>query len=74
MTRIKFWNAPVITDTEPMVETAFYKWLGVEKIGRFADALKAYLEGYGFDITKYVLPEDQLKNYKAVFEYFWWCQ
>lgn len=71
--RTRFLNAPRISNTEPMKDSDFWKWLEVSKKDRFVDAIKEYLAGHGFDITLHVLPEDVLATYKSVYEHFWWC-
>lgn len=61
-----------ISNTEPMSETTFYKWLQANQYKRFHEALYAFYPE--FNTREFYLTEDQLDAHKAVFSHFWFIK
>jgi hypothetical protein len=70
--RTTFTNFPPIAGTDTMNETSFFKWLEENPEDVFVQALFKYMSGYGFDVMLFILPEEQVKNHKTTFEFFWY--
>lgn len=64
-------NFPIITDTEPIRQTAFYKWLEAEHtkgtdVNRFVDTVKRYTKS-----ERPFINRTDGHAHKAVFQVYW---
>ena len=67
-------NVPVIEGDTPMADTEFHIWLvkNINVSDIFTDALKLYLEEFGFEMGKDKIDGYQLALHRAIFKHTWW--